>query len=184
MRLVCFGDSNTYGYDPRSFLGGRYPKEHIWTHLLAELSGLEVVNLGQNGREIPAGAGSLSGLLRQDDLLIVMLGSNDLLCHSHFTAGDVTARMEEFLNALPPCRVLLVAPPPMKQGAWVTEERLLRESAALAGTYKALARRLRIGFADAGQWSLELTSDGVHCAVAGHRTVAGGRGVVLSFTLA
>lgn len=184
MRLVCFGDSNTYGYDPRSFLGGRYPEEQIWTCLLAELSGLEVVNLGQNGREIPAEAGSLSGLLRQDDLLIVMLGSNDLLCHPHFTAGDVTARMEDFLNALPPCRVLLVAPPPMKQGAWVSEERLLRESAALAGTYKALARRLRIGFADAGQWSLELTFDGVHFTEAGHRTFAEDLWEVLSCSLA
>lgn len=24
MNVVCFGDSNTYGYDPRSYLGGRY----------------------------------------------------------------------------------------------------------------------------------------------------------------
>ena len=79
MRLVCFGDSNTYGYDPRSFFGGRYPAECRWTDLLAERTGLEVVNLGQNGREIPPGAGSLSGLLRRDDLLVVMLGDNDLL---------------------------------------------------------------------------------------------------------
>ena len=34
MRLICFGDSNTYGYDPRSFFGGRYPGR--WTDLLAE----------------------------------------------------------------------------------------------------------------------------------------------------
>lgn len=24
MKVICFGDSNTYGYDPRSRLGGRY----------------------------------------------------------------------------------------------------------------------------------------------------------------
>ena len=24
-KLILFGDSNTYGYDPRGFLGGRYP---------------------------------------------------------------------------------------------------------------------------------------------------------------
>lgn len=24
MKAICFGDSNTYGYDPRSRLGGRY----------------------------------------------------------------------------------------------------------------------------------------------------------------
>lgn len=172
MRLVCFGDSNTYGYDPRSFFGGRYSDR--WTDLLAKRAGWEVMNLGQNGREIPAGAGSLAGLLRQDDLLIVMLGSNDLLCHPRFTAGDVTARMEGFLKALPPCRVLLVSPPPMVMGNWVTEERLIRESAALAGYYEALARRLGTGFADAGQWSVELAFDGVHFTESGHRAFAKG----------
>ena len=26
--IVCYGDSNTYGYAPRSFMGERYPKEN------------------------------------------------------------------------------------------------------------------------------------------------------------
>ena len=36
MRLLCFGDSNTYGYDPRSYLGGRYGETVRWPCLLAE----------------------------------------------------------------------------------------------------------------------------------------------------
>ena len=27
MKVICFGDSNTYGYDPRSYFGGRYPRD-------------------------------------------------------------------------------------------------------------------------------------------------------------
>lgn len=27
MRMLCYGDSNTYGYDPRGFRGERYPAE-------------------------------------------------------------------------------------------------------------------------------------------------------------
>ena len=181
MRLICFGDSNTYGYDPRSFFGGRYPGR--WTDLLAESTGWEVVNLGQNGREIPAGAGSLAGMLQQDDLLVVMLGDNDLLCHPRITAREVAAKMERFLRSLPSCHVLLVAPPPMAPGEWVREERLLSESAALAGEYESLALRLGIGFANAGQWGVELAFDGVHFTDAGHRAFANGIQEVLSCSL-
>ncbi len=51
-RIVCYGDSNTYGYDPRSYLGGRYPEAVRWTALL-NTEGREVINEGQNGRPIP-----------------------------------------------------------------------------------------------------------------------------------
>ena len=30
MNVICFGDSNTYGYDPRSYLGGRYDPDSRW----------------------------------------------------------------------------------------------------------------------------------------------------------
>ena len=53
MKIICFGDSNTWGYDPRSYLGERYPKDVRWTGLLSALPGLEVVNCGVNGRTIP-----------------------------------------------------------------------------------------------------------------------------------
>ena len=174
MRLVCFGDSNTYGYDPRSFFGGRYPAESRWADLLAKSSGWEVVNMGLNGREVPTGAEELAGMLHQDDLLVVMLGDNDLLSHPHITSREVTAKMERFLRCLPPCRVLLAAPPPMALGEWARGESVLRESASLSAEYGALARRLGICFADAGQWGVEMTFDGVHFSENGHRAFAKG----------
>ncbi len=51
-RIVCYGDSNTYGYDPRSYLGGRYPETVRWTALLSA-DGWTVINEGENGRSIP-----------------------------------------------------------------------------------------------------------------------------------
>lgn len=48
-RILCFGDSNSYGYDPRSYLGGRYPASVRWTALL-EAAGWMVINEGENGR--------------------------------------------------------------------------------------------------------------------------------------
>ncbi len=39
MRMLCYGDSNTYGYDPRGFFGGSYPAESRWVGILAEKTG-------------------------------------------------------------------------------------------------------------------------------------------------
>ena len=179
MRILCFGDSNTYGYDPRSPLGDRYSAEIRWTDILARETGQTVLNAGQNGREIPCHPAEIARLadqIRRADpaLLVVMLGSNDLLCHPAFCAEQVAVRMESFLQALPPVPILLVSPPPMQRGAWVCEERLVMESARLAAQYAALARKLGIAFADAAQWNVELTFDGVHFSECGHRAFAAG----------
>ena len=172
MRLLCFGDSNTYGYDSRSYVGDRYPPESRWTDLLAQSTGWEVLNDGYNGRTIPAPVTAVR--LSRADGLVVMLGTNDLL--QGLSAAEAAVRMEHFLVPLLPAysRILLIAPPPMKQGIWVTEERLLVESARLAEEYEALARRLGISFADAGQWGVELTFDGIHFTESGHRAFAAG----------
>ena len=33
--ILFYGDSNTYGYDPRSFFGDRFSREIRWTSRLA-----------------------------------------------------------------------------------------------------------------------------------------------------
>lgn len=108
MKIICFGDSNTWGYDPRSYLGERYPKDVRWTGLLSALPGLEVVNCGVNGRTIPNTPARVSaacaelGRYLPADVLLVMLGGNDLLCSPDFRAENVAERMERFLrDALP-----------------------------------------------------------------------------------
>ncbi len=116
---------------------------------------------------------------RSVEAVSVMLGSNDLLQQSCPSAGVCAERMERFLIPLLEevpafCKILLIAPPPMKAGAWVDNPATLEESKRLADCYEALARRLGIQFADAGTWDVELTFDGVHFSEAGHRAFAAG----------
>lgn len=169
MKVICYGDSNTYGYDPRSFLGDRYPADSRWVDLLAKETGWDIENRGMNGREIP----------RQDiplpddlDLLILMLGSNDLLQGAD--AGTAAARMEAFLRRLSLCRdkILLIAPPPMQPGQWVWESRLIDVSRKLGDEYRHIAQRLGVRFADAAEWDIELCFDGVHFTEKGQRAFA------------
>ena len=172
MRILCFGDSNTYGYDPRGFFGDRYGAEDRWVDLLAKQTGHEIINAGANGREIPRNPYALRLLTEHApvDILLVMLGTNDLLQGA--SAKEAAAQMEAFLNPLPPHykHILLVAPPPMKRGAWVPTDELMNESIDLAEEYKLLAEKLNISFVDTREWNIELTFDGVHFTEEGHHS--------------
>ena len=171
MKVLCFGDSNTYGYDPRSYFGGRYGADSRWVDLLARKTGWEVENLGEPGREIPQTAPAFPPGL---DLLLCMLGTNDLLQGRSPT--ETTARMERFLKSVPLERkkIFLIAPPPMARGTWVPDTKLIDDSKALAQGYRALAGRLGVRFADAGAWGVSLAYDGVHFTQQGHKAFAEG----------
>ena len=174
MRVLCFGDSNTYGYDPRGCLGDRYGAEDRWVDLLALQTGWEVRNAGVNGRMIPRNPYALRLLTEHApvDLFLVMLGTNDLLQGA--SAKEAAVRMEAFLvPLLPHCKnILLIAPPPMKRGAWVPTDALVAESMLLAEEYRLLADKLNIQFADTRNWNIELAFDGVHFTEAGNHIFA------------
>ena len=109
LRILCFGDSNTYGYDPRGFFGDRYAADDRWIDLLAKQTGHEIINAGANGREIPRNPYALR-LLEEHapvDIFLVMLGTNDLLQSA--SAQDAATRMNAFLNPLlPHCKQILL----------------------------------------------------------------------------
>ena len=174
MRILCFGDSNTYGYDPRGFFGDRYGAGDRWVDLLAKQTGHECINAGANGREIPRNPYALRLLAEHApvDIFLVMLGTNDLLQGA--SAKEAAVQMEVFLTPLlPHCKqFLLVSPPPMKRGAWVPTDELVTESIHLAKEYKLLAEKLNIPLIDTRHWNIEVTFDGVHFTEVGHHTFA------------
>lgn len=171
MKVICFGDSNTYGYDPRGYFGGRYDVECRWVDILAAQTGWTISNMGQNGREIPSFAPTFPA---DTDLLIVMLGTNDLL--QGRSPEQAAERLERFLSgiSLDRKKILLIAPPPVAPGAWVPNQQLIDDSHAFAQLCQSLAKQMGIRFADAGTRNIPLAYDGVHFTEQGHKAFAAG----------
>lgn len=167
MKVICFGDSNTFGYDPCARCGEPYDRR--WTDILAEKTGWQVINQGVNGREVPEEPVSIPA---DTDLFLVMLGTNDLLQLD--TPEATAARMEGFLSGADPKKVVLIAPPPMVYGDWVQDEELMEDSRRLATLYEALCGRLGIRFLNAGSWQVPLAYDGVHFTQEGQAVFAQG----------
>ena len=95
--IICYGDSNTYGYDPRSFAGGRYEKNIRWTGILEDRTDWNIRNHGINGRGIPHTSSQIRFACEQVEnwgreeppvWMMVMLGANGLLQEPGFTAVD------------------------------------------------------------------------------------------------
>lgn len=135
--ILCFGDSNTWGYDPAS-AASAHPRRHgpgeRWTGVLGRELGPEfrIVEEGQNGRttvhEDPLnicrkGKDYLPACLESHkpiDLVILMLGSNDLKATFNMPPGEIAngagvlGRMILASDAGPnnaAPRLLLVCPP-------------------------------------------------------------------------
>ena len=103
-RIVCFGDSLTWGYDPDHRV--RFEDEDRWTQVLQKEIGDDyaVIEEGQNGRTIatddPA-EGEKNGLAYIGPcmesqspfaLLIIMLGCNDCKRKFAYSAMDIAGR--------------------------------------------------------------------------------------------
>ena len=178
MTILCIGDSNTNGYDPRSFLGERYPEGVRWTD---RLKNREMINWGINGITIPHDCSVYISLIKrkEPDLVIVMLGTNDLL--EGASAEQTAHRMEEFIDSIKTAgrKILLIAPPALDYGEYVQSEELIEESRKVGNLYNGIAEKKRCLFADAGEWAVEISFDGVHFTEEGHAAFAWGLDEVL-----
>jgi lysophospholipase L1-like esterase len=203
--VLCFGDSNTWGYDPdassRSPFPLRHPPAVRWTGVLARELGAEwrVIEEGQNGRTtvhddpfMPArnGRAILPALLESHqplDLVVMMLGTNDLKAVFAAPAGEIAtgatvlARLILQCTAGPgarPPRLLLVAPPAVADLGHLPDlDEKFAGAAAKArrfpALYSAAAEALGCAFLDAQQFTTPSPVDGIHLDAASHAALGG-----------
>lgn len=185
--VLCYGDSNTWGYDPET--EERFPYEQRWTTILArELGpGFLVIPEGLNGRttvwadpiegEYKSGKSTLIAILESHhpvDLVVLMLGTNDLKHRWGLSAWDIAQGVQTLIEMvrasalgadLQPPDVLLVAPPP----TCVTGTRFAEmfegsdeKSRRLGHYYRLVAQELGCPLLDAGQHIVSSAVDGIH----------------------
>jgi lysophospholipase L1-like esterase len=186
--IVCFGDSNTHGADPVT-TGERLSHDQRWPRVMARALGDEywVIEEGLNGRctiwDSPIEPGR-NGLVYLEpcllshapvDLVIIMLGTNDLKTAYGLTAPDIAVGAARLVDAarrtlagpdhLPP-KVLLVSPVPIgeitrKSEVWGFSEGY-EKSRQLARLYEVTAENYDVGFFDAGSVAAVDPADGIH----------------------
>lgn len=197
--VLCYGDSNTYGYMPG--YGTRYPREIRYPGRLQMLLGDEynVIEEGCSGRTtlyddpIDGWKNGMDYLLpclyshRPIDIMILMLGSNDLKLTFHLTAEQIaesagklvdvvksfTAEKQEFVP-----KIILVSPPEIGKGIrnsafyGAFDENSIGESKRFPEFFRKVANQRDCIFFDAAKHIYPSEVDSLHLTPEGHITLA------------
>jgi lysophospholipase L1-like esterase len=189
--ILCFGDSNTWGYSPLD--GARYSHDVRWTGVLQKSLGSDyrVIEEGLNGRTnmtneeerpIRSGLDVLPVLLeshRPLDLIVIMLGTNDLKHDFDLSAEQIADGARQVCRCVIDCeylmdppQILLIAPTHVEL---MTEEEqglfigAIEKSRELARHYQVVAEDLGIHFLDASKIVARTDLDGVHWDASQHK---------------
>jgi lysophospholipase L1-like esterase len=194
--VLCYGDSNTWGYIPGS--GERYPLDQRWPGVLQAALGpdFRILEEGLNSRttvvDDPIRGGAVkNGLtyLRPCleshaplDLVILLLGTNDLKHRFSFSAYDIAANVACLVGVIQQSgagvkghapRVLVMSPPhvgPLSALSGLFDG-AVEKSRHLAKHYQTFANQLGCPFLDVASVVTSSPIDGVHWAADQHRNL-------------
>ncbi|KZM45248.1 SGNH/GDSL hydrolase family protein [Labrenzia sp. OB1] len=187
--ILCYGDSNTHGQIPGGTPLDRYTFERRWPGVLArELgTGWHIIEEGLSGRttvrDDPIEGAMKNGrtylrpcLMSHTplDLVIIMLGTNDLKARFNQPASEVAMGLGCLIHDIkelalgPSCTVpeiMIVSPPPMLDDVkdWQNIFKgAQQKSHELALQFEIMADSLEVHFFDAGTVSTCDRLDGFH----------------------
>ena len=189
--ILCFGDSNTWGYDPATQT--RFPRDIRWPGVLrSELGeGYIVIEEGLNGRTTvwddpieldKNGATYLRPCIQTHkpfDLVIIMLGTNDLKTRFSLPTYDIASGAGVLVDIVKKSdtgiggeapEVLLIAPPPAVELTGFAEmfEDAVEKSGGFARHYRRISNEKGCHYLDAGDHVESSPLDGIHLEVDMH----------------
>lgn len=191
-KILCFGDSNTYGYIPNN--GARYDKNTRWTGVLSLLSHgkFEIIEDGCNNRtafaanpagKIFTGYEILPELLTADfDAVVLAIGINDTQFLYNLSSIEIVSGVEKLINIVkvksPQAKILLVAPSILTEDvlngnfACLFDRTSIEKSRQLPLLYQKIAEKQNIEFLDLNSVAKTSSLDGLHYAPEQHLKIA------------
>jgi lysophospholipase L1-like esterase len=186
--VLCYGDSNTYGRDPVT--KRRMERDVRWPGVLQNTLGNDyhVIEEGLNGRTTVWDDPIRPGYFKRNgawyllpcleshcpvDLLIIMLGTNDLKALFSVTPYDIAESMGRLVEIAlgskcgrddNPPQIVVMSPPPLGNLSEYAETFTggVEKSKRLAAYYEKVAKKYGCRFFDAGSIIQSSKLDGLH----------------------
>ena len=191
-KILCFGDSNTYGYIPQT--GQRYSQDERWCGVLQTLLGdnWEIIEQGCNNRtafkdnpmgKIYIGYKILPEYLSNDlSWVILSIGINDLQTQYKTTIEEFETGLKKLINIVketcPNTKILLLAPPRINEGilkgffSTLFDQSAIEKSAQLSQIYGKIALETGCEFINLDAIIKTSSRDGLHLESIFHKIIA------------
>lgn len=193
-KILCFGDSNTFGFIPQN--GKRYDKNTRWTGILQTLckDKFKIIEGGCNNRtaftDNPAGVNQtgykiLPEYLKSEyfDIIILAIGINDLQLFFNPTLDEFKNGIEKLLKIIkelaPNSEIILVCPSKLNlEGinngifSYQFNNISVEKSFKVPQIYKSLADKYKCDFIDLNNITEVSTLDGLHYSPESHKKIA------------
>lgn len=190
-KILCFGDSNTYGFVPGE--GVRYKKSVRWTGVLADClgEGYKVFEGGCNNRVCfsnhPDGKKFIGNefiykyLPYDIDIIITCLGANDLQKNYHNSFSDLEKGFYEYILGIKMVfnsKIIILAPPFINKEVVKNEffkelfdEKSVEMSMFLPEIWKKVAKSTDCYFLNLNLLTDVSKADGLHYTSDSHRVI-------------
>lgn len=197
--VLCYGDSNAWGQSDRKNVQGRYDAATRWTGKLQQLLGddYSVIEEGLGGRttnldHVEASKQGQNGLSyfvpcvashAPVDLVVIMLGTNDLKTAYNRTPEDIATALGEYVDVVreisKSAKILLISPIHINARAPLFEEFYAdtydeaseRKSHMLAAEIERIAQERNVEFTDMSM-VIQPGRDGIHMSKEAHEAFA------------
>ncbi len=189
-KILCFGDSNTWGYIPKT--AQRYDKNTRWTKILQYLLGsnFKIVEAGCCNRTCfmdnpdgieQTGCKILPRYLNEAfDIIILALGINDIQTVFNPSLNDIKTGIEQLINTArklsPESKIIVISPARLSNAVKTFKRQFdddsIEKSKHFASVYEQTAKENNCFFFDWDKIVSVSELDGLHFSKDSHKKIA------------
>ena len=192
-KILCYGDSNTFGYNPTD--GSRFDDKTRWTAILKE-------NLGSDFEIIEEGACDRTGFADNDkgflystqrhfpkmiaktkdiDIIVLWIGTNDLQFKYDLSFKQIENGLEKLIITAKNYakRIIIIAPVILDNNVlngnfnFQFDESSIAKSKKVGKIYRKLSKVYGLNYFDLNEFVKPSEADGLHYDKIGHNIIAG-----------